>query len=342
MEDKTRAQLEAELVENQTQLAEVEALLKEDPENDEVLALRNELRDLITLTEHYIEIKKKDAEKKQEEERAKIDLANAYVSPLALNATVAPPQSKPKVTSIPSGFYVGLECEAMWSGDGNWYPCVIEAINEEDGTIGVKFIGYGDEETVPADKVRLMDLAPGARHKRKEPDIKALLENGQIPKHLQILPTDSESVRKAKKRRLKALKLKAKIQAAEESGLAQKASWQSFTQKVSKKRKLGGTVFCYFLMYYPYLTYPLSIVISRKESIFKSPDTVEGKVGVVGSGKGMTQSATQVVVKKKLPSGIIDAKEIDAMAPPPTAPPMPYSYPMQYPSSGWNSYPSSK
>lgn len=29
------------------------------------------------------------------------------------------------------------------------------------------------------------------------------------------------------------------------------------------------------------------------ESIFKSPDTIEGKVGVIGSGKGMTNYNTK-------------------------------------------------
>ena len=28
---------------------------------------------------------------------------------------------------------------------------------------------------------------------------------------------------------------------------------------------------------------------TKKESIFKSPETIEGKVGVVNSGKGLTQ-----------------------------------------------------
>jgi hypothetical protein len=37
-------------------------------------------------------------------------------------------------------------------------------------------------------------------------------------------------------------------------------------------------------------------IVAPKESIFKSPDTVEGKVGVTGSGKGMTP-APQVSYK---------------------------------------------
>ena len=49
--------------------------------------------------------------------------------------------------------------------------------------------------------------------------------------------------------------------------------WQDFTNKAAKQ-KAGHFAF------------------GKNESIFKSPDTVGGRVGVVGSGKEMTEYAS--------------------------------------------------
>jgi len=72
-----------------------------------------------------------------------------------------------------------------------------------------------------------------------------------------------------------------KIQ-AEEQRNKRKAQWQDFQNKgkVSKKAKKGG------------------------DSIFQSPDTIEGKVGVVGSGKKMTEFKVQKYEPKKLTSSL--------------------------------------
>jgi len=60
-----------------------------------------------------------------------------------------------------------------------------------------------------------------------------------------------------------------------------KASWQDFQNKgkVNKKAK-------------------------KNESIFQSPDTIEGKVGVIGSGKKMTEFTLQKYEPKKLASSL--------------------------------------
>jgi len=249
MSDKSLAQLQEELAASKTELEGIQTLLFEDPDNEECLTLKTELQELIRLTETYIDIKKKDQAKREATPTATplIDLDHTFLSPLELLPAATPASTAtgnaPKPV-MPTGLFVGLECEAIWSGDGLWYTCVINSIND-DGTIDVKFTGYGDEEQLPADKVRLMDLSAGARKKRKEPDASKLLD-GDVPKHLQILPTDSEAVRKAKKRRLKSLKLKAKLQIAEEATSQQKASWKDFSSKSQKKRKVG-TRQCMFL-----------------------------------------------------------------------------------------------
>lgn len=61
-----------------------------------------------------------------------------------------------------------------------------------------------------------------------------------------------------------------------------KNTWQNFTQQ--KSRKVGF------------------FTGMKKESIFKSPDSVSGKVGVTGSGTGMTPfiNPVETRIKKKV------------------------------------------
>jgi len=113
--------------------------------------------------------------------------------------------------------------------------------------------------------------------KRKEPETSSSVALEHIPKSLQILPTDSEKVRLMKKKRIKQLKSKTRFQQLEEDTTKKKSSWQDFlTTAGSKKQKTTNT-------------------IAPKESIFRSPDSVDGRVGVVGSGKGMTPNPTSNV-----------------------------------------------
>jgi len=73
------------------------------------------------------------------------------------------------------------------------------------------------------------------------------------------LPNDSEVQRKAKKKKVKALKNAFKNAVIEKDSTEKKDKWKNFQGKSS-----------------------------NRESIFSSPDNIEGKVGVMNSGKGMT------------------------------------------------------
>lgn len=55
------------------------------------------------------------------------------------------------------------------------------------------------------------------------------------------------------------------------------ASWQAFQTKGAKKKTKGS----------------MAAVSLKKESIFASPAGLEGKVGVTGSGQGITEQAAR-------------------------------------------------
>jgi survival of motor neuron-related-splicing factor 30 len=112
-------------------------------------------------------------------------------------------------------------------------------------------------------------------HRTLSRPIGAQVKEFVIPDHLRLLPTDSEEEKARKRKKVKHLKAQWKQRhagALEAQAEAQQGggpgSWKDYLNKSKKKSKGLGAL--------------------KKGSIFKSPDTVDGRVGVVGSGQGMT------------------------------------------------------
>jgi len=82
--------------------------------------------------------------------------------------------------------------------------------------------------------------------------------------------SDTEKVKQQKKKKLKALKYQYKVKAQEIESKSRQSTWLDFSNKANNQKQ-------------GYFAY------KKNESIFKSPDTIMGKVGVIGSGKNMTQ-----------------------------------------------------
>ena len=160
----------------------------------------------------------------------------------------------------PINFQVGTQCEAIYSGDGKYYPCTIEKI--ADGGYHVKFRKYNNKEIVS-----LYHLKEVVTRDEALPDVSDMKEF-KMPDHLKILPNDSEIQRKKKKKKQKALKQSFKNQQIERASTQKQNQWSDFKNKTVQQKK--------------------GLQVGR-ESIFRSPETVEGKVGVTGSGKAMTQ-----------------------------------------------------
>lgn len=99
-------------------------------------------------------------------------------------------------------------------------------------------------------------------------------EKPVIPDALKILPGDSEVQKKAKRARIKAIKSTHRFKKMDDQTQTKKSSWQAFQSNAIQKGAL------------------------KKESMFRSPDTVDGRVGVVGSGQGMTEYSKVYLGKK--------------------------------------------
>ncbi|KAF9069105.1 hypothetical protein BDP27DRAFT_1223097 [Rhodocollybia butyracea] len=222
----------ADLETYQVQLSQVEAALQAEPDNIELASLRDELQELINLTQQALAQSEEALPSKAESSRK--------VSSYTPTAT----------------WSAGDECMAKYSSDGAWYPARITSVggSEQNRVYTVVFKGYNSTEQAKASDLKPLPLnysSSAASLKRKH-------------------ETDEEKERKKKKN-----EKKLEIRAAKAKEQNQKqATWQKFAKKSEKKKNvhIAGVV---------------------GTSIFKTPDNPLGKVGVTGSGNGMTPVTQQ-------------------------------------------------
>jgi len=251
------------------QLQTIEDVLKDDPVNEEYIQIKKDLNEVITLTKDLLKLKI---------EETKVGSSARPTSP-KISSSV--PHSG--LTTSPTAFAAGTICEAKYSVDGVWYKAKIESILE-GGKYHVTYVEYGNNEIVSIADIRpLRDLTKQTKNNPlKRPSVPDAIQ--QIPKSLQILPTDTEEDRVAKKKRVHAIKSANRLKNLEEERNHVKNAWLKFQTKPKKK-------------------VPMTLTNKKKGSIFASPDSVTGKVGVTNSGKAMTQ-----------PTGVVEAKDMIKIA----------------------------
>ncbi|XP_063047979.1 survival of motor neuron-related-splicing factor 30-like [Engraulis encrasicolus] len=148
---------------------------------------------------------------------------------------------------------VGDKCMALWSQDGQWYEAELEEVDVENGTAAVTFSGYGNAEVVPLHALK-------EPHEGRTPDE----DSNKAKSKREIIQEQREYKKK------KAQKKVARMKEIEQEREDQKSKWQQFNNKAYNKNKKGQV----------------------KRSIFASPESVNGKVGVGTCGiadKPMTQ-----------------------------------------------------
>ncbi|AQK51164.1 nucleic acid binding [Zea mays] len=299
MEDLSVEELASNLSTYKEQLREVKKLIKEKKDDagiSEYIDMEKELQEVITLTEEIL------ATAKQTESAQNV----AGLSPPSYSAGV---QSEGlDDLSHSHKFAVGTRVQAVWSEDGEWYNATVEALTPNG--YYVAYDGWGNSEEVCSfflkviyfsfknrvgifiqqllqvdpDNVRLLEEeaadALGQAEKEAEATkmaIKRKIEQAatsdfqarSLPAKLRIEPSDPEDVKAAKRKKIHAFKSKSRFEQLEFAQNKRQNAWQQFQTK-GKAKKVG-----FFSG-------------RKKESIFKSPDDHRGKVGVTGSGKGLT------------------------------------------------------
>ncbi|KAF5744015.1 survival of motor neuron-related-splicing factor 30 [Tripterygium wilfordii] len=255
------------------QLHQVRQLLANDRQNSEYADMEKELQEVIALTEELL------ATARQNE-----------ISPDAQpTASESPslPYSKGNQMELGSvcdhheKFPLGTKVQAVWSEDGEWYDATIEALTPNG--YYVSYDEWGNKEEVDPANVRPVQydvlleaerVAEATKQaiKRKIAQASSVdFQSRSLPAKLRIEPDDPEDVKAAKRKKIHSFKSKMRMEQLEVTQNKRQNAWQQFQTTKGRAKKIG------FLSG------------RKRESIFKSPDDPQGKVGVTGSGKGLTE-----------------------------------------------------
>lgn len=195
----------ASLQNYQVQLQQVEAALTNDPDDKDLLKLKEDLLEVISLTLNLISTSTEEASEKQ--------------APGESSKRSGGEASASKDESV--GWFPGDKCLAMWK-DGQYYDATIDDIIGE-GQATVTFTAYGN--TI------IQKLSQLKAHKNKR-SLNNVIEGGPKTKKQLLL---AEREYKKKKAQKKAVRLKQ----IEEDREKEKNKWQEFNSKAFSKNKKG-------------------------------------------------------------------------------------------------------
>ncbi|QRW05212.1 splicing protein SMN [Ceratobasidium sp. AG-Ba] len=233
----------------QVQLSQVELALASDPENEELTALRSELKELISSPRPPSHRQRPPHRPprtqrprhpvRRQGPRTRHDLNNQPVRRRCRPVTSAWQSTREMVNGILHGL-------RLWGG------------SDERRVFNVVFKGYNSTELLDASALKPMP-AGGWKGQHAAAAGKRRL-------------TQEEEEERERKKKKNEKKLEVRAAKAKEQNNKQ-AAWQKFAKKSEKK----GVV----------------IAGMQGTSIFKTPDNPHGRVGVTGSGKGMTEYASR-------------------------------------------------
>ncbi|BAT77403.1 hypothetical protein LR48_Vigan01g338800 [Vigna angularis] len=257
------------------QLHQVRQLLNDEPSNSEYVDMERELSEVIALTEELL------ATAKQNEMSGSMAAPNAGTSP---SLSIHKENQMLDSSDLQEKFLIGTKVQAVWSEDGEWYDATIEAYTPNG--YYVSYDNWGNKEEVDPANIRPIQegsvdalleaerVAEATKQaiKRKIAQAASIdLQSRSLPAKLRIEADDPEDVKASKRKKIHAFKSKMRMEQLEVTQNKRQNAWQQFQSTKGKAKKIG-----FFSG-------------RKRESIFKSPDDPQGKVGVTGSGKGLTE-----------------------------------------------------
>ncbi|KAI0103987.1 hypothetical protein GGR51DRAFT_561363 [Nemania sp. FL0031] len=287
--------IEDDIKQFREQLDVVEAGLRDDPSNAELLALKSELDDALSLlNETLAELKPTKApSKSQAQARPPSPPPPAVPEKWSRENHPAfkkpqPPPEEKDVDAGPVNYKVNDNVMAKWlSGDKAFYPARITSITGSSTApiYVVKFKSYDNTE-----QLRAKDIRPVAQKRKADgtpvgaagpfsapaqpppPPLASTPANpGVISAAASINPELAQRSREEALGNTGDAKPKAKKIKAKKELEAGKTKWQEFNNK-SKFAKANK---------------------SKKESMFRTPEGVHGRVGFTGSGQAMRKDPSR-------------------------------------------------
>eukprot|EP00052_Salpingoeca_macrocollata_P030721 m.320716 g.320716 ORF g.320716 m.320716 type:complete len:234 (+) comp24368_c0_seq1:167-868(+) len=160
------------------------------------------------------------------------------------------------------GWKAGQQCEAVWAGDGKYYAAVIDSVSADGNTATVTYTEYAETAEVKTSSLRHNKDSSEKEKEGKEQE-KELME-GALPPKAESEKQKAKEEREKKKARN--LKRKQKEEEKEKTINTVQNKWQNFQSGKGVKKT--------------------SLSAKPKKSIFASPDSIDGKVGVGTCGIG--------------------------------------------------------
>ncbi|KAL4799988.1 hypothetical protein BDV19DRAFT_201880 [Aspergillus venezuelensis] len=270
------AALEAEVKEFKLQLETIQSSLQVDPDNTELQSLQTELEELINLTETSI-AELKPATPQPSAASAKAKARDDYASKPSYRPTVE--QADEHFTPPPQSFSVNEHVLARWvSGDNSFYPARITSITGSSSN-PVYIVSFKSYQTV--ESLTAKDLKPiqnSDSRKRKADGSPGSSSNSPAPQppHASVIsaaadinPTLANQARKEPSKAsdgpARPSKAARKVKANKELE-AGKNKWKDFASKTK---------------------------IGRKDSMFRTGEGVNARVGFTGSGQQMRKDPTR-------------------------------------------------
>mmetsp|Transcript_17087 Transcript_17087/g.51065 ORF Transcript_17087/g.51065 Transcript_17087/m.51065 type:complete len:306 (-) Transcript_17087:193-1110(-) len=288
-------ELRSNLATYETQRAQVDDLLQQDASNVEFQELRASLVEVIELTQELLR------EALQSEAATQPSPAAAAASaptggswqaaPVVVQSqapavsSFLPPQVAQQIRAAqqraalagdaPAAWAIGARCQAVWSGDGEWYPAKVDGVSAQ-GNFVVTFDEDGGVEEVVRGNVKEAAEEAQAYRGVSAPTRNSVNEEvaiTEMPQWLEIQPEDDEKTVNKKKKLQKAHKSKMRFAKLDKETKERQSSWQNFQKGTVKKKKK-----------------PAGFIGLKKTSMFSVPEGIGGKVGVTGSGRAMTEA----------------------------------------------------
>uniref|UniRef100_M4B2S0 Tudor domain-containing protein n=1 Tax=Hyaloperonospora arabidopsidis (strain Emoy2) TaxID=559515 RepID=M4B2S0_HYAAE len=307
--DASLEKLEARLVTFTEQLQNIQELLQSDETNEEFLSIAKDLVEVIELTKETVRIEFEPDTAAEALQQgvwypAHVDSVTSdgryNVTFLGFGTSAALQRNElraiyvdaEEAAQLPAKELItdGFKCRAKYYADAVVYSCSVTKVTPLG--FQVLFDGYGNSEEVPYEYLR-----PAAESPQTVADTGAALTctsdpgDGpaaalvpkvapavihkpiKVPENLQILPSDTEAEKERKRKRLRAIKSLNRHKNIDNERNIKQHDWKAFQHKAKKKGIKKGVS---------------GVLSKRGSSMFASPQTVEGRVGVMGSGQGMT------------------------------------------------------
>ena len=274
--------LENEVKEYRLQLETIDQGLQNDPDNAELASLRQEIQEVITLTESAIAELKPTSAPTPTVPKPSPAPGNQKWSKdnhPAFQSSHKRPDLDPEESNTPASFSVNDTVTAKWrSGDGGFYTARITSItgSKNDPVYIVKFLKYGTTETLKSRDIK--PLSAEAR-KRKADGISGSStpiggQSTTTPMNTSVIsaaatvdPSLAQQARKEPSKvsdgPIRPAKIPRKVKANKELEQG-KSKWQEFAAKGKGSK-------------------------GKKDSMFRTGESYSARVGFTGSGKEMSK-----------------------------------------------------